>query len=844
MNRTHLLRAILCVSTSAAALVSAPAAFAQSSDPLVADGSEIVVTANRREETANTVGMGIQAFSGEQLDQLHVTDVRDLSSVAPSFSVQQSYQGVPIYTLRGIGFNTINLSATSTVGSYVDEVAYPFPFMMTGPIFDIQRVEVLKGPQGTLYGRNTTAGLVDFITNRPTDDIQASLTGEWGNYQTHNLEGYFSAPLSDNFRFRVAFRSEDSDEGWQESNTRDETQGEIHRLGGRARFEWDVTNDFLAELTLSAWENRSDTIVGQGIGFTPATDPALNPAAALFNAGGLYNPAAGAGLVNYIQNNFPTDSTQADWAPESVRSADIGAGAGLPGDLAEDNFFWAGALRLSWELPNDMRLVSLTGYNHLERDALSDWSGAPYEVLLQQLDGEVETFSQEVRIEGENERVRWLIGAYYGADEIQDNNRTLLGQNYNVARIRTVGQLILAGIEPLTYNPPGTINPLPGFYSPGAYTPLDMAQAFRTYRDLASMEAETRSVFANAEWALSDALSLTTAVRYTEDEHSYEGCSADFNGSMLANVNAVNRYLYTVIYALPTPTPITMNQCNTFNPITGQFGQVAHTLEEDNVSWRLGLDWQMNSKTLLYASVSQGYKAGVTPVNAASTSTQQAPATQESLLAYEVGAKLGLFDRAVQFNVSAFYYDYEDKQISTYFADPIYTALARLQNIPESRAYGVDLDVTWRATDNLTLIGSATYLDTAVIEYSGTGPAGTPRFYDDVAFPYSAEWQVSGTVLYERELSDTLGFQAALNGRWQDESAADLGDSPTFAIDSYGVLNASVGVHALNDRWALQVWGRNITDTYYWTSVASNANVVVRFPGMAPTYGASLTFNY
>ena len=281
-----------------------------------------------------------------------------------------------------------------------------------------------------------------------------------------------------------------------------------------------------------------------------------------------------------------------------------------------------------------------------------------------------------------------------------------------------------------------------------------------------------------------------------------------------------------------------------FNPITGQFGQVAHTLEEDNVSWRLGLDWQMNSNTLLYASVSQGYKAGVTPVNAASTSTQQAPATQESLLAYEVGAKLGLFDRAVQFNVSAFYYDYEDKQISTYFADPIYTALARLQNIPESRAYGVDMDVTWRATDNLTLIGSATYLDTAVIDYSGTGPNGLPRTYDDVPFPYSAEWQASGTVLYERELTDGLGFQAALNGRWQDESAADLGDQESFAVDSYGVLNASVGVHALDDRWALQVWGRNITDTYYWTSVASNANVVVRFPGMAPTYGASLTFNY
>jgi outer membrane receptor protein involved in Fe transport len=358
------------------------------------------------------------------------------------------------------------------------------------------------------------------------------------------------------------------------------------------------------------------------------------------------------------------------------------------------------------------------------------------------------------------------------------------------------------------------------------------------------MEAETASVFANAEWTLSDELSLTTAVRYTEDEHSYRGCSRDYNGSMLPNVNVVNRYLYTIIYGIPTPNPIGVNDCVTFNPTTGQFGEVAHSLEEDNVSWRLALDWQAAPSTLLYASVSQGYKAGVTPVNAASTSTQQAPATQESLLAYEAGAKLGLFDRAVQFNVSAFYYDYEDKQVSTYFSDPIYTALARLQNVPESRAYGVDLDLTWSTTESLTLIGSATYLNTEVIDYHGTGPDGLPHVYDDVPFPYAAEWQVSGTIVYDRDISSTLGFQAALNGRWQSDTAADLGDQSTFAIDAYGLVNASFGVHSLDDHWAIQVWGRNITDTYYWTSVSSNANVVVRFPGQAPTFGVSLTFNH
>ncbi len=618
---------------------------------------EIVVTAQRREETANSIGMAIQAFSGEQLEQLRVTDVRDLSSVAPSFSVSQSYQGVPIYTLRGIGFNTINLSATSTVGSYVDEVAYPFPFMLTGPIFDLNRVEVLKGPQGTLYGRNTTAGLIDFITNTPTEEFEASLSVDIGNYDTHNYGGFISGPLAENLRARFAFRIENSDEGWQESNTRNDQLGDVHRAGARIRAEWEPTDRLSFDLSLSGWINQSDPLAGQGIGFTPATDPTTTPP-------GRTSPFNAPGLAAYIANNRPTDATQADWAPANVRSANVGIGEGLAGPLQEDNTFYAAAVRATYEISPDLRIVSLTGYNRLERDALFDWSGAPYEVLLQRADGEIRSFSEELRIEGGNDTVQWLIGAYYGDDQIRDNNRTMLGQNANVAFIRTAGAAILAGVNPLT------LGALPPGYNPGPYTQLQMSQAFRTYRDIAEMEASTRSIFANAEWSLSDTLSLTTGVRWTEDEHSYRGCSADHNGSMLPNVNAVNRLLYQFIYGVAAPTPIALNGCNTFNPITGQFGQVAHSLTENNVAWRVALDWNATDDVLFYASVSEGAKAGVTPVNAASTSTQQAPARQETLLAYEVGVKAGLFDRAVQLNASAFYYDYTDKQLSVFFADP------------------------------------------------------------------------------------------------------------------------------------------------------------------------------
>ena len=176
---------------------AAPAAPAETpADSSLKLGS-IVVTAQRREESINDVPMSIQAFGEDTLDALRVDSVDDLQNVVPSFSVSQSYQGVPTYTLRGIGFNTINVSATSTVGTYVDEVAYPYPFMNSGPVFDIQRVEVLKGPQGTLFGRNTTAGLINMVTNKPSDQFEGSVSADVGNYDTWNIEGMLNVPLSE-----------------------------------------------------------------------------------------------------------------------------------------------------------------------------------------------------------------------------------------------------------------------------------------------------------------------------------------------------------------------------------------------------------------------------------------------------------------------------------------------------------------------------------------------------------------------------------------------------------------------------------------------------------------------
>jgi len=808
----------------------------------------ITVTAQRREESANDVPMSIQAFGSEQLDLLQVNDVDDLQALVPSFSVSQSYQGVPTYTLRGIGFNTINVSATSTVGTYVDEVAYPYPFMNSGPMFDIERVEVLKGPQGTLFGRNTTAGLINVVTKKPIDEFQASVSADVGNYDTFNLEGMINLPISDNVQARFAFRQETAGEGWQKSISRGEDRGTVDRLGFRAALAIQPTDDLDIDLSYNGWRNKSDTIAGQAIGLTPNTDPT-------FIVPGTNGPSSASGfnepgLVDFINNNFPTSAEQADWAPYALRTMDIGAGEGIDGPHEEDSNFDALKLGVSYTFDNDMRLVSLTGYNKLEREAVLDWSGAPFQILLQDIGGDIKSFSQELRLEGENGNVNWLVGAYYGKDEITDGNRTLLRDNANSNFVSTAAYLLT--VDPTLLGFPASVSNLVNLVNVDPetglpYTAADLLTSFQTYYDTGDFESTTASIFANADWQITPQFSLTTGIRYTDDKQDYVGCSGDVNGSMQPNVNVFNRVFFMLLYGLDAPpAALEENGCNTYDLATNSFGNVTSDTKEDNVSWRVVGNYTPDSmpNTLFYASVSKGFKSASTPVNAASKSEQNAPATQESLLAYEVGVKASLFEQRMQANASLFYYDYTDKQVASFFPDPIYRALSRLQNAPEGEAYGLDADVTVLLTRDLTAIGGLTLLHTEFGDFPTSDSFGLPTNNQGDPFLYSPETTASLTFLYDRPITDTLGLRGSLGGRWQSDSTAGNPDDPLYDIDSYGVLNGSIGVYSLNDTWELSIWGQNLTDEYYWQQITSNANVVLRFAGRPRTYGATLSYKF
>lgn len=824
-------QALCALGASTLALIAAPAvaqtaASGPEREAVATDtAGEIVVTAQRREQNANDVPLSIQAFSGDQLRQQRINNIADLPTIAPSFTITPTGQGVPNYYIRGIGFNTVNQSATSTVGTYVDEVAYSYPLFNAGPIYDLERVEVLKGPQGTLFGRNTTAGLIDFVTAKPQDRFGARLIGEVGNYGTHNFEGMITGPLADGIQARLAFRTEDSDDGWQRSLSRGERLGQVHRYGLRASLAAQPAPGLSIDLSYSYWRNRSDTLAGQMIAFAPTAEPGTGAYAA-FNA---------PGLAEFFAANPPRNARDADWAPYNVRATDLGTrgkpgfGPGLKGGLQEQGDFHAGKLRVAYELSDKIDLISLTGYNHLKRRALNDNSAAPFELFLYENEATISSISEELRLEGSTGPVNWLLGGYYAHDRLYDS---AISQEGNLAPINFVRYLTTQ----LLNTPINTFG----------YTLADVQYSDRAYRDSARFRTTTWSIFGNADIHLTDTLTLTGALRYTQDEQKFRGCTSDYEGSLVPIVNLFNRSNWAVLpgsNGVP-PAPIGINQCNSYLESVNSFGYFVSNIAEDNLAWRIAPQWSPSRDLLVYASASRGYKSASTPVLAATRAEQNTPARQEELTAYEIGAKAGAFDRRVQVNAAFFYYDYRDKQAVAGLADPVYTVLNQLQNIPKSEAYGIDADVTVRPLPGISLIAAGTWLKTKVLEWETIGNTGATIDASRSSFAYSPKFSGSVTLLVERPISDDLLFVGDATLRHQSTSNAGAEEDPLYRIPAYSVLNGSIGLRTADNKWRLSVWARNLTDEYYWTQINSNSNVVYRYAGQPRTVGATLAFSY
>ncbi len=799
---------------------------------------EIVVTAQKRAETSQKVPLAINAFGGDQLKQLGEVNVNTVAQLVPGFTVAPSFRGPQIYTLRGVGFNTPNLSASSPVGVYVDEIAYPYPVMTDGIAFDLDRVEVLKGPQGTLYGRNTTGGLVNYIAKKPSQREEGYIRVSAGNYKSYGVEGAIGGGLSSTLSARLAFKLDKSDEGWQISRTRGDRRGQIDKFSTRLSVLWEPTSDISDQLTGTWWRDNSETTVGQSIAVYPKV------------FGGDTNNAAWVAGLNALgltrgqivgQAFTPTNASQANWVVNDINwGGTVGGHNFTRPQLGthKDNDLWSVANRLTWQLNSNVALTSLTSYARYKQNQPIDVAGWEYENALGRGIGNIESFQQELRLSGKTEKLNWIVGGFYGHDKISVRDRSWGA---------TISSLI------------GALRPLGStFVAAGGGSLAAQQDALWGFRDWVNDDdqtVKTWSVFAQGDYSLTSKLKMTVGLRYTEDKINSAGCSRDqgdnsiaatwnafFNGlGIPANVAPGGCVTYLDDIAAPFLSRQDANPANDL-PYPGQ-GLIRKSLSQHNLAGRFALSYEANPGLMLYASATRGFKSGTVPDIDSNVGTQRDPVSQEEIRAYEAGFKSKPIPGMIA-NASAFYYDYRNKQVFGAVSDIIYGYLTRLVNVPKSRIYGAEFEVSGQVTNDLSLRFAGTYLNSKIDKYTGFDALGNVRNFDGTNFTFTPEWQLSGTASYRFDVGSAWTGRTSITGRYSGRQKADLYNNSLFTINPYTVFDANLTLLSKSGRYELDLFGRNIFNKYYWTSVQTDQDSITRYAGMPRTYGVAVRVNF
>jgi outer membrane receptor protein involved in Fe transport len=761
------------VGTSAmcvAAMLSAQPAKAQTvaTTPSAQSNStvpELIVTAQKRQQNVNKVPMSITAITGQQLVNAGVTQVKDLAKFTPGFTYADSGTGTPIFTIRGVGFSDIGLSARPTVSAYNDQAPLPFSIETRGVALDLERVEVLKGPQGTLFGTNSTGGALNFIAAKPTSDFQAGADLSYGRFNATQISGFVSGPLVQTVTARLAIEHDGSD-AWQNNYVNGEKLGIQDFWNGRLTVDWTPNDRFKAALTLSGWYDHGDTQAEQYIGVVPTTP-------------------------------FPVPQLSAyPIAPHNDQAAGWDPGRGY---RKNNNFVQANA-RLDYTLSPTLTLTSLTSYSHYREDQLSDLDGTSVSDNYFKTIGDLESISEELRLAGTfADRGHFTIGGNYDHDSTNEFDHV--------------------------FSPASSISNEVSFLF---VEPLQVDFDLRT-----NERADTAAGFASVDYDVTNAINVYGGVRYTDFREGFSGCSADDGSGVFAAV-------FTIIDG----APVAPGGCTTVAQ-NGKPGLIVSSLHETNVSWRAGAQWTVAPSAMFYFNVSQGYKAGGFPLVPANNFNSLLPVNQESVLAYEGGFKVGLFDHALQLNGAVFHYDYTDKQVLGSETLPGIGTVLALINIPKSAIDGAELQIATTPVSGLSLSGSATYLNSGVTNnFYNTDPLGNTINFKGEQFPNTPHWMLSALADYKWSLNDRFNGFVGGDVSYQSQTQSEFGNLPLFQTTAYALLDLRAGVAAKDGTWRLWLWGRNVTNTYYWTAATHVQDTIVRYMGMPATYGVSLSYRF
>jgi len=758
---------------------------------------EIVVTARKRSEDNQQAPIAITAFNTQDIQRLGITSVGDLGAQTPGLNFQQSpYDSFGSFIgIRGQQATEIIITQTPPVGIYVDDVYYPNTLTTSLENFEgIDQVEVLKGPQGTLYGRNTTGGAVKITTKLPDyDATSGDLHVGYGRFNAQTVSGSLNLPIVSE-RVALGLTAQYSkDDGYG----RDIGNGvplEANKSGAfRGTLRLDLTDRWQV-LVRGEWAHATSTQNIEDLGYVvPGFSIAAAAAAAQLGAltptdfsilGGLLTtgaPPAGAtpqqiaafftdankgrtALASYLCSYCRTVSyaTPAQLTAFGITNVPI-----VPHMVLD---LGGGSVVSTYQFAPELYLKSITALEKTVRSTVSSESASPF-LLVNGIgdDQNPHQFTQEIQIGGGafDDKLKWVTGYYY---------------------YRSKGDDDAENVEIVPFLP----NPI-------------VAQSEFTDK--------SNSGYGQGTYALTSDLHATAGVRYTSE-------STKLN---LGNRNAVA----CDVQGVPA----------TGAPCTADFHNSFH-----NTSYTAGLDWQALEHLLLYAKTSTGFRAGGTNQR----SNPALPYAPETVTDYEIGAKSEWFDQRLRANLAVYHSNYKDIQrtISVIEAGSLVT---EVQNAAAAKINGAELEVTARPLRPLKLSAFAAYTDPKYDSYRGSNATGTVIDLSGNRFPNVSRWQggLSGTYTLEDGLGplDTTvdaSFRSSVD-YVPDNHTADSAFSTTQG--SYGLLNARVSQEISDWHTTVSVWGKNITDKHYFVGgndFSTSLGFAYTIPGLPATFGVDV----
>ncbi|MFN3856961.1 MAG: TonB-dependent receptor [Caulobacter sp.] len=782
------IRQLLRASASAAVLSAVVTGTAFAQEPAPVEGSTvdtIVITANKREQNLQDVPATVTALSGELMQDAGVKDIKDLQILTPGLTVTStSNETVTTARIRGIGTVGDNPGLESSVGVVIDGVYRPRNGVSFGDLGELERIEVLKGPQGTLFGKNTSAGVINIITAEPDFEFGANGELTFGNYGQKGGSVSVTGPIfGDNVAGRLFFAKRERD-----------GLLDVRTGGGPRTNKEDVDQNFWT-IRGQILATPSDTLSVRLIADYTERDENCCLATQL-QVGTAANSRA-----NFV-NQVEPGGISLDPKPFNR----VAYGNRDTTQFIQDKGFSA---EVEWEFVPGVTVTSVTAARNWRADTGQDSDFTAADLVYRPGDGsnfvEFDQFSQELRFNGEAGPVNWLAGFFYAKEDLNSRARLLYGTDYYAY----FDQRVLGGV-------PGLLG----------LTPAVIHQPGNGSDDRYKQEDETFAIFTDNTWSITESLNLTAGLRYSWSDkqlttrYTTTGASCDQGEAA---------YLALVgLAGAPTANAIVGGLClNAQNNDFDALGTFTQKRSEEELTGTIKLAWNINDDVMLYGSYARGYKSGgfnldrsqavlITPTGPNFTANPDTSFEAEFADSYELGVKTQWLNRTLLLNATIFRQEYTDFQLNTFIGTQFI-----VETIPEVTSTGVDADFLWfTPIDGLTLQGGLTYADTKFGDFTAADLKDPSRFngifrLPGETMPFAPKWSGSLAVGYERDIGGYLQFRGNISTKYTSDYNTGSDLHPVKEQEGFFLTNARVGIGSQDGRWTVELFANNLFDEEY-----------------------------